>query len=143
MLAGSEFLAIGKLADSLAKLLARLRGEKDRRNKKAAAYFDSLGSTLEQMAVKLRRKEIPRVEGNRFERLVASFDAETKGLPKSEDIQQARDEVRKAAYIAQRLDWHYLVQDERVARMAERWLADIERTAGLLQAIGALLRPGA
>jgi hypothetical protein len=134
-------LAFSQMADGLSKLLIALRAEKERRHRKAGRYFTALGKTLQEMTEKLRRKEIPRVEGNRFNGLVSAFDKETSSLPAK--ITTARQSVRKAAYVARRLDWHYIDYDEHVARTAERWLADMERTAGFLQAVGELLGGGA
>jgi hypothetical protein len=137
-----EWKLLSDLADTTAKLLELVRQRKIEADERAAEYFATLGNALEGIATKLRDGKIPRVEGTKYNQLVFQFDDCTS---------KVRDSLGKARYAmlrdlkqlgvyAKNLDWHHLNSDKSLAPYREHWLAEIERGAGHLQALGTTLR---
>ena len=80
----------------------------DKRDNEAAIYFESIGNSLEQMAEKFRRKEIPRVAGNRFQSLLTIFEFKAKYI--IGDHKDVYESLKKMAKTSKNRDYHLLDQ---------------------------------
>ncbi len=137
-----EWKLLTDLAETTAKLIELIRERKIDADERAAEYFTALGGALEAIATKLRDGKIPRVEGTKYNHLVFDFDDCTSKVRDS--LGQARyamlRDLKQLGIYAKNLDWHHLNSDKTLAPYREHWLAEIERGAGHLQALGTILR---
>lgn len=131
------------LADQAAKLIKTIKDRKLEANDRAAEYFTDLGTALEAIATKLRNGELPRVAGNKYNQLVFQFDDCTSEIAKTMDERRYTmfRELSRLGVLAKNLDWYLLNDDKQLSQSErDRWLAEIERGAGKLQALGTILR---
>ena len=128
--------------NKLAGLLTLLRAEKHRRGREAANYFNELAETLNAMIVKLRKREVPREEGHKFQVLIHAFEEKTKRLKKDVISSELAEELQIVSQKAEILDGALLIYLPDVEEQRLIWLHEMERMVGDFRGIAAVLESG-
>ena len=134
-----------EVPDKLAKLLIRLRNEKERKDRDAAQYFTNLASTLDGMVQKLERREVPHDEGHEFTKLIKTFEVKTAGISQKRrsDVDVTADDLKDLAERASRMDTALFVYLPDVERERAEWLRKMKGMVGDCKGIADALKPPA
>jgi hypothetical protein len=129
-----------ELANELAEVLLKLRGEKIRRNNEAAAYFEQLAAAMGKVVEGLRANEVPRISGHEMQTLIHAFAEKTSKVFTDDKSATLKASLEQAAATASTLDGWVLLnvpQDEtdrqQMLALLERIIGDCRGLAGVLK----------
>jgi hypothetical protein len=134
---------LGKLANELAELLRKLRGEKSRRNNEAAAYFAQLSAAMAKVVDELRANKIPRISGHEMQTLIYAFAQKTKNIFGDGESATVKASLERAAATASTLDSSIQLAQPLVQSEREQMLAVLERITGHCRGLAGVLKGSA
>jgi hypothetical protein len=131
---------VGPLADALTALLRELQTQKVRRNNEASAYFEQLGTAMEDVVEGLRKNEVPRISGHEMQTLIHSFSEKTKNVFNAQVSAEKKAVLEHAAEIASTLDGWVLLNRPGVEAEREHMIALLERISGDCRGLAGVLK---